>query len=117
MQFEQPSLLGQAPGRIWLFGFDRTCPSTSEVLALRAVLSGFPCTVYHATSGPLGGSELLASTAGLIMRASNTGSFVNLGLNIQFSSVQSLSHVRLSATPRIAARQASLSITNYPDPL
>ena len=66
MQFEQPSLLGQAPGRIWLFGFDRTCPSTSEVLALRAVLSGFPCTVYHATSGPLGGSELLASTAGLI---------------------------------------------------
>ena len=30
----------------------------------------------------------------------------------QFSSVQSLSHVRLSATPWIAARQASLSITN-----
>ena len=31
---------------------------------------------------------------------------------VQFSSVQSLSHVRLFATPRIAARQASLSITN-----
>ena len=31
---------------------------------------------------------------------------------IQFSSVQSLSHVRLFATPWIAARQASLSITN-----
>ena len=30
----------------------------------------------------------------------------------QFSSVQSLSLVRLFATPRIAARQASLSITN-----
>ena len=30
----------------------------------------------------------------------------------QFSSVQSLSRVRLSATPWIAARQASLSITN-----
>ena len=30
----------------------------------------------------------------------------------QFSSAQSLSRVRLSATPRIAARQASLSITN-----
>ena len=29
-----------------------------------------------------------------------------------FSSVQSLSHVRLFATPGIAARQASLSITN-----
>ena len=33
-------------------------------------------------------------------------------LNIQFSSVQSLSHVWLFATPWIAARQASLSITN-----
>ena len=32
--------------------------------------------------------------------------------SVQFSSVQSLSHVRLFATPRIAARQASLSITN-----
>ena len=31
---------------------------------------------------------------------------------MKFSSVQSLSHVRLFATPRIAARQASLSITN-----
>ena len=30
----------------------------------------------------------------------------------QFSSVQLLSHVRLIATPRTAARQASLSITN-----
>ena len=33
-------------------------------------------------------------------------------LCIQFSSVQSLSHVRLFATPSITARQASLSITN-----
>ena len=31
---------------------------------------------------------------------------------VQFSSVQSLSRVRLSATPLIAARQASLSISN-----
>ena len=31
---------------------------------------------------------------------------------LQFSSVQLLSHVRLSATPWIAAHQASLSITN-----
>ena len=31
---------------------------------------------------------------------------------LMFSSVQSLSHVRLFATPCIAARQASLSITN-----
>ena len=32
--------------------------------------------------------------------------------SVQFSSVQSLSHVRLFATPWIVARQASLSITN-----
>ena len=32
--------------------------------------------------------------------------------SVQFSSVQSLSCVQLFATPRIAARQASLSITN-----
>ena len=33
-------------------------------------------------------------------------------LSVQFSSVQSVSHVRLFATPQIAAWQASLSITN-----
>jgi len=37
---------------------------------------------------------------------------VSAHLVIQFSSVQSLSHVRLFATPRIAACQTSLSITN-----
>ena len=36
----------------------------------------------------------------------------NRSLSVQFSSVQSLSHVRLFATPWIAAHQASLSITN-----
>ena len=35
-----------------------------------------------------------------------------LDLYFQFSSVQSLSHVRLFETPRTAAHQASLSITN-----
>ena len=34
------------------------------------------------------------------------------GFNIQFSSVQSLSHVRFFVTPWTAARQASLSVTN-----
>ena len=32
--------------------------------------------------------------------------------SVQFSSVQSLSRVRLFVTPKITARQASLSITN-----
>ena len=35
------------------------------------------------------------------------------GERIQFSSVQSLSHVRLFATPWTAARQTSLSITSF----
>ena len=35
-----------------------------------------------------------------------------MNVNIQFSSVQLLSHVQLFATPWIVARQASLSITN-----
>ena len=37
-------------------------------------------------------------------------------LRLQFSSVQSLSHVRLFATPWTAAHQASLSITNSRSP-
>ena len=37
---------------------------------------------------------------------------MSLLASVQFSSVQLLSHVRLFATPWIAARQASLSITN-----
>ena len=37
---------------------------------------------------------------------------ITSSLSIQFSSVQSLSRVQLFATPWIAARQASLSITN-----
>ena len=37
-------------------------------------------------------------------------------VTLQFSSVQSLSHVRLFATPWIAAHQASLSITNSRSP-
>ena len=37
-------------------------------------------------------------------------------LSVQFSSVQSLNHVQLFATPWIAARQASLSTTNSQSP-
>ena len=41
----------------------------------------------------------------------NLGFYIQKTINQIFSSVQSLSHVRLFATPWIAARQASLSIT------
>ena len=46
----------------------------------------------------------------------NMASFYYFIFIIQFSSVQSLSCVRLFATPWIAARQASLSITNSRSP-
>ena len=39
--------------------------------------------------------------------------FIHVPQTVQFSSVQSLSHVWLFATTWIAARQVSLSITNY----
>ena len=45
-------------------------------------------------------------------QVSSLGSECPKSSSIQFSSVQSLSHVQLFATPWIAARQASLSITN-----
>ena len=45
-------------------------------------------------------------------RKTSTSSWLCQSLCVQFSSVQSLSRVRLFATPWIAARQASLSITN-----
>ena len=41
------------------------------------------------------------------------GGFFTTGTRLQFSSVQLLSCVRLFATPWTAARQASLSITNF----
>ena len=44
------------------------------------------------------------------VRSMNQGKFSS----VQFSSVQSLSHVRLFVTPWTAARQVSLSITNSP---
>ena len=43
----------------------------------------------------------------------NPGTVLYHYLSSSVSSVQSLSRVRLFATPWIAARQASLSITNY----
>ena len=42
--------------------------------------------------------------------------FLEPDSSVQFSSVQSLSHVRLFATPWTAARQAALSITNSRSP-
>ena len=47
----------------------------------------------------------------LLLHWPTSATYIRLDIINQFSSVQSLSHVRLFATPWIAARQASLSIT------
>ena len=46
------------------------------------------------------------------MKSEGIGKEQKSNASVQFSSVQSLSHVRLLATPWIEAHQASLSITN-----
>ena len=48
----------------------------------------------------------------MVVRGWEARSYCLMGTELQFSSVQSLSHVRLFATPWTAAHQASLSITN-----
>ena len=56
---------------------------------------------------------ILHITAGMVFFWLNYITLIVISLNsLQFSSVQSLSHVLLFATPWIAACQASLSITN-----
>ena len=68
-----------------------------------------PPALSFPTSGSFTMSQLFAS-GGLRIGASASASV--LPVNMRISSVQSLSHVWLPATPWIAARQASLSITN-----
>ena len=46
------------------------------------------------------------------LNSAEISSTIQMFSSVQFSSVQLLSHVRLFVTPRIAARQDSLSITN-----
>ena len=48
----------------------------------------------------------------LVVRAQTNHWQSRTGLSVQFSSVQSLSHVRLFVTPWTAACQVSLSVTN-----
>ena len=76
----------------------------------------FPSFVcfYHSHSDVL----LVFCTVAIIIEAIDFFSFkisvhVFAALSLLFSSVQSLSHVRLFATPWTTARQASLSITNF----
>ena len=53
-----------------------------------------------------------ATVHGVAKRWTQLNTHTHTISSVQFSSLQSLSHVRLFATPWITARQASLSITN-----
>ena len=90
---------------LWTWGFGRTCLCEAIILPPR-----------HGPSPPCITGETLKwvrPTPSLeSCKLSHMGTTQG-GSNTQFhQSVQSLSRVRLSATPWIAARQASLSITN-----
>ena len=91
---------------MWNAGLDQDCWEKYQQLQI--------CRRYHSTES----EEELES---LLMRVKEESEKAGLKFNIQktkftasglISSVQSLSHVRLFATPRMAACQASLSITN-----
>ena len=64
------------------------------------------------SQGVLGEGKKSSCQRSRRMESMNTQTLTVTSESVQFSSVQSLSHVPLFATPRIAARQASLSITN-----
>ena len=90
--------------------YSNSCPSSrwchpaisSSVVLFSSCLQSFPA------SGSFPMSRLFASGSQSI-GASASASVLPMN---QFSSVQSLSHIWLFATPWTAARQASLSITN-----
>ena len=71
----------------------------------------FTPATYRSYPGSWRRSRIFACAVPLVQNA--LLAFQGLA-DIQFSSVQSLSRVRLFVTPWIAARQASLSITNSP---
>ena len=73
-------------------------------------VSSFCCLCHNAQSIPSEGHSYIYLKWSVFL-----GDAQNFNL-LQFSSVQSLSHVHLFATPWTAASQASLSITNYQSP-
>ena len=81
-----------------------------ELPAINAGSSAYTSAEQNGSSCPL------ASNSPRRSRINRTSFELKVGLGnitpVQFGSVQSLSRVRLVATPWIAARQASLSITN-----
>ena len=70
----------------------------------------FTQTHVHRIGDAIQPSHPLFSPAPPVPNPSQEQSLFNI--SVQFSSVQSFSHVRLLVTPRTAAPQASLSITN-----
>ena len=75
------------------------------------------CFKHSSVKSPrhlLGGIKLIIDSVSLwnYINKRKTSQHTQVNSSLKFSSVQSLSRVRLFATPWIAARQASLSITN-----
>ena len=87
-----------------------SCPSNQWChTTISSSVSPFSCLHSFPASGSFPMSQFFTS-GGQSIRALASASVLPLN---QFSSVQSLSCVRLFATPWITAHQASLSITNF----
>ena len=101
-----------AIGRLFIFRlfFLHHSPPLSSPLPFSAHAgSGF---IWSYSSKEVPSSRSCCSGTFLSLLVARRPGFHCFLLQVQFSSVQSFSHVRLFAAPRIAACQASLSITN-----
>ena len=88
-------------------------PSGHEILQVRILeWDAMPSSTGSSQSRDQNCIACISCIAGGFFPLSHQGRSPHLLLPVQFSSVQSLSCVQLFATPRIAARQSSLSITN-----
>ena len=95
---------GTCQAHICLRAFTHVSPYAQNILCLHSRL--FVSLHFSAMSPLWGGLPYLCPLSCLFLSHSRHH-------HLTFSSVQSLSHVRLFATPWTAARQASLSITKY----
>ena len=92
--------------KVYLFSLESICLKVYFVCYRCSLLSYKDLSFIY-------GKTILQEMTGKLRHCWGMGSLRETSFSdSQFSSVQSLSHVRLFVTPWIAARQASLSITN-----
>ena len=97
---------GSTPGFSLLFSVAKSCPTLCDTMDCAARQASLSFTISGSLLKLMCIESVMPSNHLILCRSLLPPSI------FQFSSVQSLSHVRLFATPWTAARQVSLSITN-----